>query len=504
MKHGNRLWPACTLRSLMALVPALAACQLQLEPDEGSWWSGDDDGSTSARSGSGSRASRGARRPGTSAAPDTSGGARETSESGEESPDAVVGEGELVSPEDAGEPEEPSETSRAGAPAGPLPEAYQTLIVLDPGLVNGPLASNADPTAPWSFRRQLSWLAGPGADSLEFTRAWLERWATDTEVGPSYAPVGARAGLHERFIEPWLGAAPESDVQSAGYYGPAPAAPAAADWADAPFRLIAIVNRIDLADSACERGSAGELRYVYAMLDPETGRSLEATLIIEIPYPATKPTAEWARAWADLELLEPGEEYTTALRTLTDEVARDAEPLRARVRTNEVAFAPSDAFTWELREFRPTLNDDALELLGAPLEHTPRADLEPSVLADYVVQHIDEVRGVGAALPTEMQAGAAEVSAADFSWPVLGVSESSRTAFSRQTCNGCHGGDSAALPFQHIAPGATAEAPAQVSRFLYDPAAESDELWRRLLRLDELSATECTTTAVGYPSETLR
>jgi hypothetical protein len=94
-------------------------------------------------------------------------------------------------------------------------------------------------------------------------------------------------------------------------------------------------------------------------------------------------------------------------------------------------------------------------------------------------------------LPDALRAGAASIGAPDFSWPVLGVSERSRRAFSVQTCNGCHGGDTATLPFRHIGPGSSLDSPARVSRFMYDPDATADELRRRSAVLDALTATSC-------------
>jgi hypothetical protein len=372
---------------------------------------------------------------------------------------------------------------------GLIPFEYRDLIVIDPALVNGELASNANPDAPWSFRRQMSWLAGDDADSLEFTRAWLESWAIDYAVGPELAPVVPRQRVLEELVEPWLDRRPMAESS----YGPPPAG---AGWAGAPFRLLAIVNRVDLADGACD-GRAGELRYVYAALDPATAQPLDATLIIEIPYPESRPAADWARAFGELFFLE-ADAYTAALARLTTEVAEAADPLRARVRTNDVAFAP-DGFGWELREFRPELDAGRVELAPAPLELTPRADADPARLADYVFENDGALRGTaatGSPLPAALQAGAAEVGSADFSWSVPGADETLREAFSRQTCNGCHGGDSQTLPFQHVAPAFTADGPARLSRFLYDPEAEEDELGRRAFRLEELAATEC-----GVPTE---
>jgi hypothetical protein len=58
-------------------------------------------------------------------------------------------------------------------------------------------------------------------------------------------------------------------------------------------------------------------------------------------------------------------------------------------------------------------------------------------------------------------------------------------------CNGCHGGDAEALPFQHITLSESAGIAARVSRFLYDRDAPSDELRRRAERLDVLVQSAC-------------
>jgi hypothetical protein len=57
------------------------------------------------------------------------------------------------------------------------------------------------------------------------------------------------------------------------------------------------------------------------------------------------------------------------------------------------------------------------------------------------------------------------------------------------------------LPFRHVGPGATLSEPAQLSRFLYDPDASSDELRRRSSVVEALGATECepSTPAGMYP-----
>jgi hypothetical protein len=415
-------------------------------------------------------------------------------------------------------------------------DEYRELIVIDPEIVAGSFASSGT-DAPFSFRAQMQWLAGASREPLEFTRSWLLAWENTSEVGPELAPVTPRPRVRRVLVDGWLAAsksaslttpkaASSSDGDGTGYAasdtpssepsvpsdddaaseptetgvyadptpGEAPSEPVPSEplpsWAYSPFRLIAIVNRVDLAGEPCQ-GNAGELRYVYTAVDPATSRALDLTLIIEVPYPTTRSAAEWARAWRDLAALPSGEPYAEGLADLTREIQREGDPLRVRLRTNEVAFADPAARAWEMREFNVQIRSGALELSMVPLEFTPRADADPAVLSDYVLDHADEIEASGVSLPEALRAGAAQIDAPDFSWPVLGVSERLRRAFSLQTCNGCHGGDTASLPFRHIGPGSSSTAPAALSRFLYDPDADTDELRRRAGVLENLAATEC-------------
>lgn len=376
--------------------------------------------------------------------------------------------------------EYPASTETPEAPSLP-PQMYRDLIVLDPAVVNGPLADSARLDAPFSFRAQMQWLAGAGGEPFDFTRSWLASWEA-TSVGPSLAPVTPRPAARELLIEPWLGA----EAADAGY----PTLVTAPAWEQVPFRLIAIVNRVDLAADPCS-GPAGELRYVYTASEPSSGRALDMTVILEVPYPTLRPAAAWAQAWSELAALPSPEEYVARLSALAREVRLEADPLRVRLRSNEVALANAGAPSWELREFQLQIHSARLSLVQVPLEFTPRPDVDPALLAEHVLEHEQDLRTSGASLPDAWRAGAAELSDPSFSWPVLGVSERLRQTFSVQTCNGCHGGDTATLPFRHIEPSASAAGPARLSRFLYDPDADVDELRRRALRLEELRSSLC-------------
>jgi hypothetical protein len=254
--------------------------------------------------------------------------------------------------------------------------------------------------------------------------------------------------------------------------------------------LLAIVNRVELAADACGN-EAGELRYVYTATDAPGEQALELSVIVEVPYPSTRSAAGWARSWRELAAQPAGPAREAALLELTREVAREADPLRARVRTNEAALSEGHG-PWQMREFQlQSSSTGQLELRQVPLAFTPRADADLGELAQHLLANSAAVLAGVSALPESLRAGTAEMSAADFSWQVPGISERLRSAFSAATCNGCHSGDTNTERFQHIAPGASLGAPARLSRFLYDGAAPSDELRRREALLAELAATSC-------------
>jgi hypothetical protein len=71
-------------------------------------------------------------------------------------------------------------------------------------------------------------------------------------------------------------------------------------------------------------------------------------------------------------------------------------------------------------------------------------------------------------------------------------------AFSRNTCNGCHGGGTEALPFQHLSLGRTRSDPLRISRFLEDPDGGSDELGRRAELLAGLIDVDCDPSSASY------
>ena len=499
------------LLQLVALgVPLLGACELRLPHEDGDSGGSFDDDERAAP-----LRLRGRTNPAPSVSPVRD---REREEAGADRPAAPALPREPMAP-----------TARADAiDGGPGISSHVELVVLDPRVVGGPSASNVAAGAPWSFRAQMGWLAGSDTAALAFTVRWLDAWQNLTSVGAAEAPVSARPALRAVLLRPWLGdegadevstiddtpdpdVAAESDaaaepdpylpVPEAHASAPAPdpygALPPAA-WAAAPFHLLAIVNRVDLAADACG-SAAGELRYVYTATDAQGEQALDLSVIVEIPYPSTRSAASWARSWRDMAAQPAGPARDGALLALTREVTLEADPLRVRVRTNEAALSERGG-PWQMREFQlQSSSRGELELRQVPLTFTPRADADLGQLAEHLLANSADALAGGSALPESLRAGTAEMSATDFSWRVPGISERLRSAFSAATCNGCHAGDTETERFQHIAPGASLGAPARLSRFLYDEHAPTDELRRREALLLDLATTICSDDPTSTP-----
>ena len=120
----------------------------------------------------------------------------------------------------------------------------------------GPCLTPASPTATrgaWTVGKLLEGIFGTtnAATLSSQTTAWLNQWATLKTINGD--PVPARTAVQSQIIAPWLAASGGVTL----------------DMKKAPFRLLAIVARLDLRQNAGYTGgrSAGEGRFVFGLLD---------------------------------------------------------------------------------------------------------------------------------------------------------------------------------------------------------------------------------------------
>lgn len=329
-------------------------------------------------------------------------------------------------------------------PTSVLPR-HELLITALP-VVNDPRASGC---GPWSFCGLMTELAGTGNVS-SFVRLWLQRWELGQWVGGNFIePV---PHIRPQVIDPW------------------PRTGSAIDVSRAPFRLLAIVNRFDLATS----GNFGEARMVFGFHKPN-GQKDDFTVIFEYKMStAVMSRNEWAAAWHQLAAYadQSSAGYLNQLQFLTDSFS--ATPVGGKItlgqiRTNDgLVFAEN--FFWEWREFHQT-SGGAL-LTQTTVKQTPLGESTAAALDAYMLAHQNEILNhthiVGPPLLLDghdenISHGFGfygDVVARDLPWV--------RLNFSQATCSGCHVEDTVPVngptAFFHINP-RNAGQEAQISDF---------------------------------------
>ena len=106
------------------------------------------------------------------------------------------------------------------------------LLITQPSIVESPRALYP---GPWSFGKLMEELVGPG-DAPAAVRDWLLGWATVQQIDNQF--ISPRTAVLEKVVVPW---------QKRDGFVPATGIEWNPNLKNAPFRLLAIVNRLDLA-----------------------------------------------------------------------------------------------------------------------------------------------------------------------------------------------------------------------------------------------------------------
>ena len=335
--------------------------------------------------------------------------------------------------------------------------ASKSLLIRHLGVVEDASRTSAACGQPsmgvWSFGYLMEQMANTpvtGVTGSQFVRAWLDRWMTAQPVNGFN--VGARTMMQAEILDPWIAA-------SGG-----PGAPL--DLSKAPFRLLAIVNRLDLRDQVAYGGtSGGELRFVFMYMPPDCGGNGQPFEVILEYRPAGErlPEPEGARrAVEGARALSAGSAaYNAALEAITQQVvvanAGVGKPNGSalnQVRTNEnLLDNTGEGLDWQVREFRI---DPATHLLAQDTDaQTPRRFLRfarPTV-PNYVNGHTASIKAgthvVPLTYPTAADPfrGGGLIYGLGTFWNDAGgvpiPNREARHKFSLSTCDGCHTGESA-------------------------------------------------------------
>lgn len=384
-------------------------------------------------------------------------------------------------------------------------------VVEDPLRTYDPCSNMGTKMGPWTFGFLMTQLANSSATGVSpsrFVLNWLLSYThTQTVNG---GPLPAKPNM-DAFIHHWL-------VQSGGL------ADSTLDLSIAPFRLLAIVNRLDLRSNTGylgRGGNAGEGRFVFTGLDSNCTPML-FTVIFEYGVNKTicPEIKAYAQQWYNLKDLAVGSAtYNVALQAITDQFTlantNPAKPNGSsldQLRTNEIQFGTP----WELREFNI---DPATHLLfNTTVKQTMQTKFNRSALLDsYMVQHAGAIKSNTDIVPllfrfhgrdTAFLGGVAPEPPLFWARQVvtLFTNDTVREMLSLNTCNGCHNIETG-TGFQHVTPNGFGS-PAGLSGFLtgttvLDPAEipgtwHFADLQRRAQDLAELVNSPCLLTPLHF------
>ncbi|EPX65170.1 hypothetical protein D187_000595 [Cystobacter fuscus DSM 2262] len=376
---------------------------------------------------------------------------------------------------------------------------------------NGTGCASPNSRGKWSFGYLMSQIAGgkDAAGTSEFVLNWLGTWQTDQNINGHL--VAARAGVSSagaplgmnKFINTWR---TKSNCPATGA--------CTLDFNQAPFRLLAIINRVDLSGNAYGSASPGELRFVFGFVDlnklgdaSSNNGAMKGTVIFEYKLTQHLDTFGWAEEWHRLATYEFSEAYNSRLEQLTNLVATynpswiPGGSAISQIRTNEIEFdtAALSNRVWELREQTRDCSQGTCRLRPDTVKLTPDSrynkggedQTDPtykgSDLDSYLLNNAPLIDAEDlSTLPPHMIGGASRSKSAlgqQLVWDLSTESQSSyeqnggafrtstRHVFALQTCGGCHYAETGTSNF-HVAPRGINQM-AQLSGFLAPSGSES-------------------------------
>jgi hypothetical protein len=367
-------------------------------------------------------------------------------------------------------------------------DAYKTEMILDLSVVADPARTwdnNGPPSpggvggvgtqmGPWSFGLLISNIANTAVTGItpsDFVLRWLQSYQFAQTINGD--TVQAVSAVQSQIVSPW-----QTATAAEGGFPPG-----AVDVAIAPFRLLAIVNRVDLRDNSTYGGPepAGEARFVFENLGQfstnETPSPFTVILEYAVPLHGCDQVQAWGAQWAALNALPlPSAAFNNALQAITDQFSKAGQNSAqlpnmsaiAQIRAND-DLGPQ---LWESREFnldssgflvetavkatpadRYNNTTDLLAFINsvpAPGKYCtlPPLTAAPSISIPVIFNGKPFLGGYA---PSEGEPG--------MFWtpPYLSVSTCCvRHILSLNTCNGCHsretGNGAAANGFTHVKP----------------------------------------------------
>lgn len=351
-------------------------------------------------------------------------------------------------------------------------DPFRELTVVSPHVVE---SDKVLPKGPWHFGTLVREMLPAGAtpkQMTDFVVSWLAEWETVTSINGF--PVKPRPSVRDSLICPWINAS-TGGTDCTGDI----------NLDLAPFRLLAIVNRVDVRKA----GTAGEGRFVFAVLGEPTANPIDPgffpmsfTILVDYALPTDngQDAKFWAKQWHELggfacNTLEDCADYRAALEKVTNRFTKrgttaatpNGNPL-IDIRSNEISLG----FPWQLREFKYIDDGETIRLKASTVNKTPDISFNNSPkLIQFVQENEAAVMSGKFVIPKDMQGGFADMSGSSTKWKLDGVAETLRFNFAKNTCNGCHNGEASQVPpiggFYHIDPFGSA-GPERLSRFILE------------------------------------
>jgi hypothetical protein len=254
------------------------------------------------------------------------------------------------------------------------------VVVANPGLTfdacNTDLTgNNVNANAAWSFKTLLSNLndeTTSGMTDQQFAHNWLSNWINVTSANSFN--ILPRPGIKD-FFQGWDGVNAST-----------------LNMDKLPFRLLAIVNRIDLAAipayGVSTANKPGEIRFVFGLITRNAsgtcvnggipGSADQMTAIFEYRDATTDCVGlkDLANKWLALDTTaiqfgRNSANYLNALKAITDTVTAPNVKKLNQLRTNDFAFDGIGRFSgaWQLREF--VIDSTTKKLTTATIKQTP-------------------------------------------------------------------------------------------------------------------------------------
>lgn len=329
----------------------------------------------------------------------------------------------------------------AAADCGAMLKKENSLFITDLGVVENTvrtynvLDNTGNTMGAWNFSQLIFNATINQINANLFLKEWVKQFLNQQTINGQvvpgrfdYAHPTDISGVMKYLIEPWIRSA---------YNNPANFSITTTNWEQlwdaagnaivvrAPFKLTAIVNRMDLHGNSSfinPLANTGETRFIYSLIVPFDNTLIGGSNNLGTPGgPITnfdndfstntpdKDDIDWkgmniileyqnppssrcemhalAQQWVDLSSFTLGSEgYNNALQQITDAVtAANAAPNRPngsnllRIRTNERIFFPScsastcsktwESSDWEMRQFE--IDPSTHLLKGVPVANTP-------------------------------------------------------------------------------------------------------------------------------------